>query len=387
MMEATDSFAAQALRVASPRVRGFDRPLTCILGLPFDAIGASEAVERIRDAAFSGERCFVSTPNLNFAMAARVDARFRDSVLRSDLSLVDGMPLVWFARLTGTPLQERVSGADVFEALMAHGGPPISVYLFGGPPGAAALASEAINRSGGGVRCVGFDTAGFGSVESMSDDERIDRINRSGAQFVVVSLGAGKGQAWIEHNAPRLTAPVLSHLGAVVNFAAGTVRRAPPWMRPFGLEWLWRIREEPFLWRRYWKDGLGAVRLVATRVLPDALAVRWWRVYARRHAPTPLLEHQRTAGGHCLRLRGDWRRNDGLEALRGALRHCAAEPAHLSIDLSAAVGMGSAVTALLLVAHGRFAEVAGIDFHGASHTLRAALRRQMAADALLGDRA
>lgn len=385
MMAATDTHSEQALRTALPPGPDFSRPLTCILGLPFDAIETAQAVEQIRAAAFSGRRCFVSTPNLNFAMTARANSGFRDSVLRSDLSLADGMPLVWIARLTGVPVSERVSGADVFEALVAHPGPPITVFLFGGPPGAAALAKEAINRLDGGVRCVGFDEAGFGSVEAMSDDERIERINRSGAHFVVVSLGAGKGQAWIEHNAHRLTAPVLSHLGAVVNFAAGTVRRAPTWMRSFGLEWLWRIREEPSLWRRYWKDGLGAIGLVCTRVLPDALASRWWRSFQGRDAPEPCIEHLRSAHGHHLRLGGDWRRTEGLELLRAALKACAVEPAPVRVELGNVVGIGSSVTALLLVARGRFSP--GIEFVGASPALRANLRRQLAADALLGPEA
>jgi N-acetylglucosaminyldiphosphoundecaprenol N-acetyl-beta-D-mannosaminyltransferase len=86
----------------------FTRRLVCILGLPFDALDIAQAVQRVRAAAFSGQRCFVSTPNLNFAIAARRDSAFRDSVLHSDLSLVDGMPLVWIARLLGQPLHERV---------------------------------------------------------------------------------------------------------------------------------------------------------------------------------------------------------------------------------------------------------------------------------------
>ena len=383
-MAATDCQAANALRAALPAEPDFARPLTCILGLPFDAIGKTEAVERIRFSAFSGRRCFVSTPNLNFAITARRDAAFRDSVLRSDLSLVDGMPLVWLAQLAGAPVHERVSGADVFEALIAHPGPPVTVFLFGGPPGAAALASETINRQDGGIRCVGFDAAGFGSVESMSGHDRISRINQSGAQFVIVSLGAGKGQAWIERNAPCLTAPVLSHLGAVVNFAAGTVRRAPRWMRACGLEWLWRIREEPVLRRRYWNDGIGGLSLMATCVLPEALAARWWRAFGRHEAPMPTLEHEMIGSGHRLKLGGDWRHAEGRPALNAALRRCALEPGRVDIDLGGVVGIDSSVTALLLIARGCFADRAGFEVRGASPALRMILRRQLAAEALLG---
>ena len=385
MTAATSSSERSPDRAVAPPAPDFGRPLTCVLGLPFDAIDAETAVERIRDAAFTGRRCFISTPNLNFVMTARVDPLFRGSVLRSDLSLVDGMPLVWIGRFTGSAVHERVSGADVFEALRAHPGPPLNVYFFGGQPGAAAMASENINRLGGGIRCVGYDDAGFGSLESMSSPECIERINRSGAHFVVVSLGAGKGQAWIERNAARLKAPILAHLGAVVNFAAGTIRRAPVWMQLCGMEWLWRIKEEPMLWRRYWQDGLSASRLLATRSLVEAISVRWWRWFGSKSAPAPSLDHQRTARGHLLHLIGDWRSELHLEALRSALHLCATDELHVTVDLSASPGLSCRVTALLLLAKGFFEDRCGIEFLGATPPLRAALRRQLAADALLGE--
>ena len=367
------------------RVVDFGRPLVSVLGLPFDAIDLEQAVQRIRAAAFAGQRCFVSTPNLNFAMTARGDAAFRGTVLRSDLILADGMPLVWTARLLGLPLTQRVSGADVFEALRAHAGPLVTVFLFGGPPGVAARASEAINRGGSGMRCVGFDEAGFGTVESMSGDDRIDRINRSGAQFVVASLGAGKGQAWLEHNAGRLTAPVLSHLGAVVNFAAGSVRRAPRWMIASGLEWLWRVKEEPSLWRRYWHDGAGAIGLLMTSVVPEAIAAWQARGRGTPAAAPARLEAAHSPLGHVLRLSGDWRSDGGVEALRSALTKCAAERgAPLQVDLTGLAGLGNASTALLLVARGWFEAHGGFAVTGASPVLAGGLRRGLVADALLG---
>jgi N-acetylglucosaminyldiphosphoundecaprenol N-acetyl-beta-D-mannosaminyltransferase len=104
----------------------------------------------------------------------------------------------------------------------------------------------------------------------MSHFDTIDRINRSGADLLVVSLGAKKGQLWLHRNHRQLTIPVRSHLGATINFEAGTVRRAPTFLRRAGLEWLWRIKEEPCLWRRYYDDGLVLLRLLVLRVLPLA---------------------------------------------------------------------------------------------------------------------
>ena len=121
--------------------------------------------------------------------------------------------------------------------------------------------------------CVGFESPGYGDVESMSSPETIQRINAARADFVVVSLGAQKGQAWIVRNRERLSAPVVSHLGAVVNFVAGEVLRAPRWMQRGGMEWAWRILQEPALARRYAKDGFVLFGLVVREV--------WLRVRRR----------------------------------------------------------------------------------------------------------
>ncbi len=358
----------------------FQRRVVSALGLPFDVIGLDDAVERIRHDAFSNVRCFVSTPNLNFAMAALDDAEFRGSVLRSDLSLADGMPIVWVARLLGLPIRERVSGADVFAALRAHAGPPLDVYLFGGQPGAAARACTRINAEGGGLRCVGFDEGGFGSVASMSGVEQIERINASGAQFVMVSLGARKGQAWIEHNADRLGAPVLAHLGAVLNFAAGTVRRAPAWMQALGFEWLWRVSEEPALWRRYGRDALQASWLVATRVVPDAVGA--WRRGTKRMRPKRV-EVLRTEQATTLRLSGSWLGAD-LDALRTALTQCSGDNAPLTLDLTEVDAIGAEATGLMLVASGWFGARAGFRVGGVGPALARGLHRRLAARGLSG---
>ena len=125
--------------------------------------------------------------------------------------------------------------------------------------------------------------SGICSVDEMSRDEIIDNINASGADFLVVSLGAQKGQMWLHRNHHRLSIPLRSHLGAIVNFEAGMVKRAPPIMQRLGFEWLWRIKEEPYLWRRYWSDGKMLLLLLVTRVLPLAFWTWWLRLQYERH--------------------------------------------------------------------------------------------------------
>jgi N-acetylglucosaminyldiphosphoundecaprenol N-acetyl-beta-D-mannosaminyltransferase len=324
----------------------FERDVYAIGGLPVDAIGMDEAVRRVRAAAQGGTRCVVSTPNLNFVQLAAHDPAFRASVCRSDLVLADGMPLVWMARALGVPIRERVSGAGLFEALCRHPGPPLTVYFYGGPPGAAEAACRGLASRGAGLVCVGHGSPPFvASVDELDDDAAVGRINASGAQFVIVSLGAVKGHAWIERHAARLQAPVISHLGAVVNFAAGTVRRAPEAWQRAGLEWLWRIREEPTLWRRYWNDG----RRFAGFALRDLLPARARSGRGRAALEAPSLDVARVPGGIVLACAGDW--IDGRHAgLRAALRQAAADGLAVRCELHAVRAADPAFVALLMLA-------------------------------------
>jgi N-acetylglucosaminyldiphosphoundecaprenol N-acetyl-beta-D-mannosaminyltransferase len=168
----------------------------------------------------------------------------------------------------------RISGADIFDALKSSVR-QLKVFLLGGHEGVAEAATHSINSRNCSLHCTGYHYPGFVSVEDMSQDEIITKINASDADLLVVALGAAKGQAWLMHNHRPLTIPVRAHLGAAMNFAAGTVTRAPERMREMGLEWMWRIYQEPYLWRRYWHDGRILLRMVLTRVLPLMIWRRW----------------------------------------------------------------------------------------------------------------
>jgi N-acetylglucosaminyldiphosphoundecaprenol N-acetyl-beta-D-mannosaminyltransferase len=255
----------------------FSREVYCINGLPIDAIEISAALHKI-DVAIANKLPFlVSTPNLNFIVISQTDPQFRESLLLSDVCLPDGMPVVWIAWVLGIPIQARIAGADLFEALASRqcSASRLKVFLLGGAKGVAEAACRNLNFRRGGLRCVGYLYPGFGTVEDMSHREITDRINAASADMLVVSLGAQKGQLWLQRNHRHLTLPVRAHLGATINFAAGTVARAPRMLQKIGLEWLWRVREEPYLWRRYWHDGVVLLRLLITHVLPLAAFVRW----------------------------------------------------------------------------------------------------------------
>lgn len=328
----------------------FMREVHCLLGLPFDATDTEAVVTVIQDAVAHRRKCVFSTPNLNFLVACLRDEPFRDSVIESDLSIADGMPLVWVARMLGVPIRERVAGSNVFERLRRAEVNRMSVYFFGGPPGAARAACDRLNADSSGMRCVGFESPGFGSVDDVSAGDMIDRVNESGADFVVVALGARKGQEWIVRNRDRLSAPVISHLGAVLNFVAGSVRRAPPWMQRAGLEWVWRIREEPRLVRRYFVDGLSFLRLIATRVFPY-----WWYQTAVRTSAKDLADarFERAEAGQELEIRlcGAWTLQN-LQPLRECLASAALTDMDVSLVMKGVTYVDSAFLGLILLLYG-----------------------------------
>ena len=328
----------------------FERDVYCLLGLPFDAVDLDGAVRRVRDAARHRQSCFFSTPNLNFVVASLADEDFRRSVVYSDLSFADGMPLVWIARLFGIPIRERTAGSNLFDSLRDSPGKQLSVFFFGGPDGVAEAACRRLSLEDKGLTCVGYESPGFGSIEEMSSEAVIRRINDSQADFLVVSLGARKGQAWIELNRPRLTVPVISHLGAVLNFVAGTAKRAPAWMQRTGLEWIWRIKEEPALWRRYLADGIEFFALLATRVLPYA-----W--YLMRHAPAAdqlaaaALEARDEEQIYVIRLRGAWTRAN-IAPLRDCFAKAVLGEKDVTLDMAGVTYVDSAFVGLAILLQG-----------------------------------
>jgi len=328
----------------------FSRDVACIMGIPFDLVDMESAAATVRETAAARRPCAIATANVNWIVSAREDAAFRDSILTSQACLIDGMPILWLGKLLGLPVRGRVSGAGLFERLCQKGaGPKLRVFLFGGPDGTAELACERINQMDGGVECVGWDSPGFGAMESLSDDERLARINSAGADFLIVALGASRGQAWIQRNQHRLNAPVISHLGAVVNFAAGTLKRAPTWVQQIGMEWAWRIKEEPKLWRRYAADAKALASMLFTRALP-LLAQRITEPFAGNRARPHCVASQ---AGHAVRLKlsGSWSRADAGQ-LRTPFHGAAAANTDVTVDLNEVSRLDATSMGKLLLLYG-----------------------------------
>jgi N-acetylglucosaminyldiphosphoundecaprenol N-acetyl-beta-D-mannosaminyltransferase len=283
-MKDADLIISQVENVLPPQRDDLSRQVFGILGIPIDVIGLSPSLKAFEAAAKNRKPFLLSTPNVNFLISSQAEKQFREALLLSDLCPVDGMPIVWIARLLGVPIKHRISGADLFNALKSADGLDrrYSMFLFGGADELAARVGEILNAQSKGMKCVGTLNPGFGTVDEISNEQIIEAINASGADFLAVFLSAKKAQAWLAQNHDRLRIPVRAQFGATINFEAGTIKRAPRFLRGAGLEWLWRIKEEPYLWRRYWADGKSLLHLLFTGVLPLMIDSLWIRIRTAR---------------------------------------------------------------------------------------------------------
>jgi N-acetylglucosaminyldiphosphoundecaprenol N-acetyl-beta-D-mannosaminyltransferase len=330
--------------------RTFDRKVYCLLGLPVDAVTAQDGISRLFDAVHTRNQCVWSTPNVNNLVACQIDPNFRDTLLRSNLSTIDGMPLVIIARMIGIPIPERVAGSNVFELLMRGAAGPISVYFFGGQDGIAKQASERLSTISSSMRCVGYHSPGFGPIEGLCTEEIVAAITQASPDFLVLALGTQRGHEWIKRTSERLSVPVVTHLGSVVNFVAGTVRRAPRWLQRLGLEWLWRIGEEPYLARRYVSDAIVLLRLTFTHILPATIH-RILFAPKETDLGRARLVTEEDGRTRIVRLQGPWTARN-IDPLRQVFAEVTFQGYDLLLDLSLLSYVDTAVIGLVLLARG-----------------------------------
>ena len=214
--------------------------------LGVDALSRSEAIDAIVRLVRDGRGGAVFTPNVDHVVQAEHDEAFRAAYGRAALSLVDGTPVLWAARLLGTPLPEKLSGSDLFEPLLERAASErMRVVLLGGGPGVAELAAKNLREQLPELQVV--DTLAPRLGLSATDEEHacVERLIRAKADLIFVCLGAPKQELFSDRNRQALAPAVLVCFGAAVDFAAGTVPRAPAWVSRVGLEWAFRLGREP----------------------------------------------------------------------------------------------------------------------------------------------
>jgi N-acetylglucosaminyldiphosphoundecaprenol N-acetyl-beta-D-mannosaminyltransferase len=223
-----------------------DRPRIRIGALLLDVLSRSEALDAIVELVRQKQGGTVFTPNVDHIVQAENDARFREAYDRTSLSLVDGTPVMWASRLLGTPLPEKLSGSDMFEPLLERAASlGLRVALLGGGPGVAEQAATNLRQRLPALQIVATLAPMIGVEPRPDEAEVVARLHAAGADLIFVCLGAPKQELFSDRNRAALAPAVLVGFGAAVDFAAGTVRRAPGWVSSFGVEWLYRLAREP----------------------------------------------------------------------------------------------------------------------------------------------
>lgn len=214
-----------------------------ILGVNIDKITAADALKKASMLADSEGTSVICTPNPEIIMAAYEDSEFKELLNSADMCVPDGIGVVYGAKILGTPIPERVAGFDLccglFGELAKAGG---SVFLFGAKPGVAELAGEKLTQ-----RYPGLKIAGTRDGYFKEEDEPgiMDSINASGANLLLVCLGAPKQEKWIFKYRDRLNVNLCVGAGGSLDVIAGTVKRAPKIFIKLNLEWFYRLCKQP----------------------------------------------------------------------------------------------------------------------------------------------
>jgi N-acetylglucosaminyldiphosphoundecaprenol N-acetyl-beta-D-mannosaminyltransferase len=219
-----------------------------VLGVPVSAVDYDGVMDWMDGTVAARGRGYICVAATHTVMVAQEDDAAMDAVLGASLVVPDGQPLVWALRALGRPLPDRVYGPDLMlrhcERAAANGS---RIFLYGGRnQGALVQLTLNLRRHFPVLRVVG------GCSPPFRDDAVALEINRSDADIVWVGIGVPKQEKWMAAMRDRLDAPVLVGVGAAFDFHAGLVPQAPGWMQSAGLEWAFRLAQEPRrLWKRY----------------------------------------------------------------------------------------------------------------------------------------
>ncbi|MEM8639839.1 MAG: WecB/TagA/CpsF family glycosyltransferase [Cyanobacteria bacterium P01_G01_bin.54] len=256
-------------------------PKVPLLNVEIDNISFKELLQQLK---LGG---FVITPNVDHLVKLQHDPEFFHIYQQADYIICDSQILIWASHLLGTPIREKISGSDLFPAFYRYYGndPDEKIFLLGAGPGVARQAQAKINATVGREMVVATYSPPFGFERDGAEcDKIVELINQSDANVLAVGLGAPKQEKWIYHFRQRLPGiKTFLAIGASIDFEAGNVRRSPQWMSAGGLEWLYRLKENPKrLWRRYLVDSLPFLGWV--------LLQRFNRY--RYHKPLALILHE-----------------------------------------------------------------------------------------------
>ena len=232
-----------------------------LLGTFVNALSLDETVVEIEKAISSKKPTQHVVLNASKINLMRQDYRLAQIVNECPLINADGASIVWAAKLLGLPVLERVSGIDLFLRLIelaAEKG--YGVYLFGATQEVVVATKDVLEKKNPGLRIVGIRNGYF---DDSDNSEIVEAIAESGADMLFVAFSSPLKEYWIHDHLKELGVPFAMGVGGSFDVVAGVTSRAPKWMQDHGLEWLYRLIQEPRrLWRRYLVGNLKFIAVV-----------------------------------------------------------------------------------------------------------------------------
>lgn len=229
-------------------------PTTRVLGVPLALTDYERTMDWMDATIATGRQGYVCVAATHTVVACQDDPELRDAVHGASLVVPDGQPVVWAMNALGHDLPSRVYGPDLMAKYCERSARTgARLFLYGGR-NQGALVQLALNlrRQHPGLQIVGGYSPPFRELSDEERDAVVAEIDHARPDVVWVGIGVPKQEKWMAEMRPRLDAPVLVGVGAAFDFHAGLVPQAPAWMQAAGLEWLFRLLQEPRrLWRRY----------------------------------------------------------------------------------------------------------------------------------------
>lgn len=243
-----------------------------ILGVGISPITLPQAINHLAAWIDSRTRHYVCVCTVHTVMECQRSETMRRAVNGAGLATPDGMPLVWLSQRHSQAQVSRVYGPDLLLALCAHSVERgYSHYFYGGAAGVPELLAEKLRQRFPGLKIAGSYSPPFHSLTPPEDEAIIAQINQAAPDIVWVGLGTPKQDLWMAAHREHLAAPVLIGVGAAFDFHTGRLPQAPRWIQQHGLEWLFRLAQEP---RRLWYRYLVYNPIFVLLVLAQTLGLR-----------------------------------------------------------------------------------------------------------------
>ncbi|HEY2497482.1 MAG TPA: WecB/TagA/CpsF family glycosyltransferase [Candidatus Angelobacter sp.] len=249
---------------------------TAVLGVPFHSVTINEAIDFIEEKIDEGGFHQIATANVDFLMHSMRDKKLQEILCSCDLVVPDGMPILWAAKMLGSSLKERVCGVDLVPQLAKLCVKRrFSIFLLGASDAVSARAAEKLKESFPGLKIAGRYSPPARPLEQMNHEEILNRIAQAKPDILLVAFGNPKQEKWIAMHRDRLNVPVCIGVGGSLDFVAGAASRAPQWMQSCGLEWFYRMSQEPKrLVQRYFGDAIGFALHMPSQLFTTALQPR-----------------------------------------------------------------------------------------------------------------